>query len=49
MEHTKLPLTTWFLAIYQANTDLSSLALKRQFGVSYPTAWLMHQKINQAM
>ena len=52
MEHTKLPLTTWFLAIYllsQAKTGLSSLALKRQLGVSYPTAWLLHQKINRAM
>lgn len=52
MEHTKLPLTTWFLAIYlvsQAKTGLSSLALKRQLGVSYPTAWLVHQKINRAM
>ena len=41
MEHTKLPLTTWFLAIYilsQAKTGLSALALKRQIGVSYPTA-----------
>ncbi|MES2714345.1 MAG: IS1595 family transposase [Pseudomonadota bacterium] len=49
---TKLPLTTWFLAIYlisQAKTGLSSLALKRHLGVSYPTAWLMHQKINLAM
>ena len=52
MEHTKLPLTTWFLAIYlisQAKTGLSSLALKRQLGVSYPTAWLLHQKINRVM
>jgi transposase-like protein len=52
MEHTKLPLTTWFLAIYlisQAKTGLSSLALKRQLGVSYPTAWLMQQKIAHAM
>jgi len=52
MEHTKLPLTTWFLAIYlisQAKTGLSALALKRQLGVSYPTAWLMHHKINRAM
>ena len=52
MEHTKLSLTTWFLAIYlisQAKTGLSSLALKRQLGVSYPTAWLLHQKINRAM
>jgi hypothetical protein len=47
-----LPLTTWFLAIYlisQAKTGLSALALKRQLGVSYPTAWLLHQKINRAM
>ena len=41
MVHNKLPLTTWFLAIYlvsQAETGLSALALKRQLGVSYPTA-----------
>ena len=52
MEHTKLPLTTWFLSIYlisQAKTGLSALALKRQLGVSYPTAWLLHQRINRAM
>ena len=52
MEHTKLPLTKWFLAIYlisQAKTGLAALALKRQIGVSYPTAWLLHQKINRAM
>ncbi len=52
MEHTKLPLVTWLLAIYlisQAKTGLSALALKRQLGVSYPTAWLLHQKINRAM
>jgi len=51
-QSTKLPLTTWFLAIYlisQAKTDLSSLALKRQLGVSYPTAWLVHHKLMQAM
>jgi hypothetical protein len=49
---TKLPLTKWFLAIYlisQAKTGLSALALKRQIGVSYPTAWLMHHKIMTAM
>lgn len=52
MEHTKLPLTTWFLAIYlisQAKTGLSAMSLKRQIGVSYRTAWLLHQKINHAM
>ena len=51
-EHTKLPLRTWFLAIYplsQAKTGLSSLALMRQLGVSYPTAWALQHKINHAM
>jgi transposase-like protein len=41
MEATKLPLTTWFLAIYlpsQAKTGLSAMALMRQLGVRYPTA-----------
>ena len=49
---TKLPLATWFLAIYlisQAKTGLSSLALKYQLGVSYPTTWLIHHKLMQAM
>ena len=49
---TKLRLTVWFLAIYlisQAKTGLSALALKRQLGVSYPTAWLIHHKLMQAM
>lgn len=49
---TKLPLTTWFLALYlisQAKTGISALALKRQLGVSYPTAWLIHHKLMQAM
>jgi hypothetical protein len=52
MEHTKLPLTTWFLAIHlvsHAKTGISALALKRDLGVSYPTAWLLHHKINNAM
>lgn len=51
-EQTKLPLTVWFLAIYlvtQAKTGLSALALKRQLGVSYNTAWGIKQKIMQAM
>ena len=51
-EHTKLPLTTWFLAIHlitQAKTGVSALSLKRQLGVSYNTAWSMKQKIMQVM
>ena len=38
MAATKLPLTTWFLAIYllsQAKTGLAALALMRNLGVSY--------------
>ncbi len=49
---TKLPLTKWFLAIYQmtqSKTGLSVLELKRQIGVSYNTAWSMKQKIMQVM
>ena len=49
---TKLPLTTWFLAIYlisQAKTGISALALKRHLGVSYHTAWLVHHKLMTAM
>jgi hypothetical protein len=49
---TKLPLQTWFLAIYlltQSKTGLSALALKRQLGVSYNTAWSVKHKVMQAM
>lgn len=51
-QSTHLALTIWFLAIYlvsQAKTGLSALALKRQLGVSYPTAWLIQHKLMQAM
>ena len=51
-QSTQLPLTTWYLAIYlisQAKTNLSALALKRLLGVSYPTAWLLQQKLMQTM
>jgi hypothetical protein len=47
-----LPLTVWFLAIYlvrEAKTGLSALALKRHWGVSYPTAGILHPKRMQAM
>ena len=52
LHSTKLPLSRWFLAIYlisQAKSGLSALALKRQLGVSYPTAWRVHHKLMQAM
>jgi hypothetical protein len=52
MEATKLPLTKWFQAFYfvgEAKTGISSLSLMRMMGVSYRTAWLVHNKIMQAM
>ncbi len=32
-----------------SQTGLSALALRRQLGVSYPTAWLIQHKLMQAM
>jgi hypothetical protein len=52
MQHSKVPLTKWFLAMYlmtQNKNAVSALALKRQLGVSYPTAWLLKHKLMQAM
>lgn len=48
IKDTKLLLSTWFLVIHlisEAKTGLSSLALKRDLGMSYPTAWLIHQNV----
>ena len=52
MDCTKLPLRTWFLAIYlisQDKTGLSALALKRHLGTTYRTAWLVQQKLMKTM
>lgn len=49
---TKLPLTTWFLAIFlvtQTKNGISALELKRQLGVSYCTAWSVKHKLMQVM
>jgi transposase-like protein len=51
-DSTKLPLNTWFLAIYlitQSKVSVSALSLKRTLGVSYNTALLMKHKIQQVM
>lgn len=51
-DSTKLPLTTWFLAIYllaQRKNSLSALQLSRELGVSYNTAWKLKHKIMQVM
>ena len=51
-ESTKLPLTKWFLAMHlltQSKNGLSALALKREIGVSYNTAWSMKHKLMRVM
>lgn len=52
LENTKLPLSTWFLAMYllgQAKSGISGLDFMRQLGVSYPTAWTVKHKLMLAM
>jgi len=52
LQATKLPLTTWFLAMHlltQAKNNVSSLELKRHLGVRYKTAWLLKHKLMQVM
>lgn len=49
---TKLPLTTWFLAMHlltQSKHSISSLELARQLGVRQKTAWSMKHKLMQVM
>jgi ribosomal protein L37AE/L43A len=51
-EHTKLPLSVWFLGIYlvtQSKNAISALELKRQLGIGYKAAWLMKHKLLQTM
>ena len=49
---TKLPLRTWFRAMYQLTQTknvISSLELSRQLGVSYNSAWSVKHKLMQVM
>jgi len=49
---TKLPLRTWFIAIYaltSTKTNVAALELMRTLGVCYRTAWRLKHKIMQAM
>ena len=49
---TKLPLTTWFLAIYhlsQSKGGMSSVELARRLGTRQPSAWLVKHKLMAAM
>ena len=52
LAYSKLPLTTWLLAMYlltQQKNAISALELMRQLGVSYPSAWGVKHKLLQAM
>jgi transposase-like protein len=49
---TKLPLPTWFQALYlltQTKNGVSGLELMRHLGVSHRTAWRIKHKVMQAM
>ena len=49
---SKLALTIWFEAMFlisQSKNSISALELKRQLGVSYPTAWRVKHKLMQVM
>src|ERR687885_1093326 len=51
-QDTKLPLTTWFAAIYhltQSKGGISSIELGRRLGVKQGTAWLVKHKLMRAM
>ncbi len=51
-QDTKLPLTTWFAAIYHLTLGkggISSVELGRRLGVKQGTAWLMKHKLMRAM
>ena len=52
LQATKLPLTSWFLAMHlltQAKNNVSALELKRHLGVRYKAAWLLKHKLLQVM
>lgn len=52
MEHSKLPLRKWLLAIYlvtQSKTEISALSLRRQLGITWKAAWLLKHKLMEVM
>jgi len=49
---SKLPLTTWFLALYlisQSKNAIAALELRRHLGVCYRSAWRIKHTLMQAM
>lgn len=52
MHRTRLPLTTWFWAIYLCATDkrgISAVQLSRTLGICYESAWSLLGRIRTAM
>lgn len=52
MAHSRLPLTTWYLAMYwitHSKTSIAALALRRHLGVSWKAAWLLKHKLMEVM
>ena len=50
--NSKLPLTTWYLAIYlmtQSKTNIAVLAMMRQIGITWKLAWLIKHKLMESM
>lgn len=51
-EKTRLPLLTWFRAIWMLTSSKSGVSakeLERELGISYESAWLMLHKLRRAM
>ncbi len=51
-EKTRLPLLTWFRAIWMLTSSKSGVSakeLERELGIGYRAAWLMLQKLRRAM
>ena len=49
---SKLPLTSWFLAMYlmtQSKNSISCMELMRMLGASYPAVWRLKHKLMQVM
>ncbi len=52
LHKSRTPLTKWFLAIYlltQSKNDIAALELARQLAVKWDAAWLIKQKLMEAM
>ena len=52
MEHSHLPLSIWYQAIYlmtQSKNSIAALEMKRQLGISWHAAWLLKHKLMEAM